>query len=99
MRSRRTRPARAPAARRARSAAASEWSLKSRSALYTIAVATAGGDECSAEFLANVGDMNIQQVRERAVVLIEQMLVQGCARHNFAAVQRQELQECVFAGC
>ena len=35
-------------------------------------MAPASGDKVSAELLANIGDMNIQQIRKGAVVFIEQ---------------------------
>ena len=62
-----------------------------------IAVAAAGDDEFRAEFFADVGNVNVEQVGKRAFVFVEQMLVKLRARDDFAAMQREKFHERVFA--
>src|ERR1043166_2010553 len=58
-----------------------------------VTVPTPCGDQLVSQLLAQVGDMYVQQIRQRAVVFVEQMLVKHRAGHNFTAMQRQILQE------
>lgn len=58
-----------------------------------IAVSASRDDELVAQFFADVGNVNVQQIRQRGVVLIEKMLVKRGARDDFAAMQREEFHE------
>ena len=42
--------------------------------------------------------MDIQKIRERAVVLVEEMLVKGSAGNHFAPMQREVFDEGILAG-
>jgi len=58
------------------------------SSFDAVAVAAAGGDEFGAEFFADVGDVDVEEVGERAFVLIEQVFVKLGAGDDFAAIIR-----------
>ena len=63
----------------------------------TVAVSSSRGDEFCAEFFADVRDVNIQQVRERAVILVKEMFVKLRACDDFAAMQREKFHQRIFA--
>jgi hypothetical protein len=60
-------------------------------------VAAPSGDELVAEFLPQIGNVDIEQVRERIFVFVEEMLVKLAARNHAAAVLREEFEQRVFA--
>ena len=60
-------------------------------------MAAAGDDEFRAEFFADVGDVNVEQVGKRTFVFVEQMFVKLRARDDFAAMQREKFHERIFA--
>ena len=59
-------------------------------------MAAAGDNEFRAEFFADIGDVDIQQVGERRVILVKEMLVKLGARDHFAAMQGEKLDEGIF---
>ena len=50
-----------------------------------------------AEFFADVGNVNVEQIGKRAFVFVEQMFVKLRARDDFAAMQRQKFHQRIFA--
>ncbi len=60
-------------------------------------MAAARDDEFRAEFFADVGNMNVEQVGKRTFVFVEQMFVKLRARDDFAAMQREEFHQRIFA--
>src|SRR5262245_46254354 len=62
-----------------------------------VALAATRLDEILPELAADVADVDLEQVRHRIVVLVEQVLVEPGARHDLAAAKREELDESVFA--
>jgi len=62
-----------------------------------VAVAAPGDDEFRAQFFPDVGDVNVEQIGKRAFVFVEEMFVKLRARDDFAAMQRDELDQRIFA--
>ena len=60
-------------------------------------MATSRGNEIVAELLANVRDMDIEQVRHAVIVLIEQVLVEIGPRNDAAAMDAQKFDQRIFA--
>ena len=48
-----------------------------------------------AEFFANVGDVDVEQVGKRTVIFIEQMLIQSGAGDELAAMKREIFDEAI----
>src|SRR5579859_1290282 len=63
-----------------------------------IPVAAAGGNEPRPQFFTDVGDMHIQQVGKRAVILIKQVFVKLRAGDDFSAMPGKKFHERIFAG-
>ena len=57
----------------------------------------AGEDEVVAEFFADVGDVDVEEVGGAVVVLVEEVFVEGAAADDFAAVEAEVFEEGVFA--
>src|SRR5262245_49932210 len=55
-------------------------------------------DEVLAQLLADVRHVDLDQVGQRVLVLVEQVLVDLRARDQLAAVQRQQFDQGVLAG-
>src|ERR1043166_4910175 len=62
-----------------------------------IPVSPSGRDEVRAEFLAQVRNVDVEEVRHRAVVFVEEMFVKRRAGDEFAAMQREILEQRIFA--
>ena len=60
-------------------------------------MATPRRDEFRTQFFADVGNMHVQEIGKRAVVLVKEMFVQSGASHDFTAVQCQIFHQGVFA--
>src|SRR5688572_13616397 len=58
----------------------------------------ARGDKVPAQLLANVGDVDLDQVGQRVVGLVEQVVVKLRPGHQLPAVHRQQLHQGVLAG-
>lgn len=54
-------------------------------------------DEILSKLLAEIEDMNVKNVGHRRFVLVEEMLIQLCARHQLAPMQREKLQDDILA--
>jgi hypothetical protein len=63
-----------------------------------VPLSAASGNEVCAEFPAEVGDMDIDQVGEAVFVFVKQVFVDLSSRDNFAAMEGEEFEERVFAG-
>src|SRR5689334_5506585 len=61
-------------------------------------MASSREDELRAEFLSDVRDMHIKQVRQGTVILVEEVFVERRASDHFSAVQHEVLDQAVFAG-
>ena len=72
--------------------------LKIFMSLNAITMTAPRGDEISAQFFADIGDVNIQKVGHRAFVLIEQVLVKLRARDDFAAMKGEKFHQQIFPG-
>src|SRR5438093_5879590 len=68
-----------------------------RLGLDAVSLAAARGDQVAAEFLANAEDMNIEEVGNRVVIFVEQMLVERGPGDDFAAMQWEIFEDRVFA--
>src|SRR4051812_45419205 len=55
-------------------------------------------DHVAAELLAEVGDVDLDEVGERVVVLVEDVFVDARARDHLAAAQGEVFEDGVFAG-
>src|SRR5262245_19378592 len=58
-----------------------------------IPLPAASRDEVLAELAPHVRHVHFNQVRQRVVVLVEQMVVDLRSRHQLAAMQREQLDE------
>src|SRR5262245_22866400 len=56
-------------------------------------------DEVPAQFSANAENMNVHQIRKGVIAFIEEMFVQFRAANNLAPVQREILEDGIFARC
>ena len=56
-----------------------------------------GGDELVAELLPNVRDVDIEQVGQRAIVLVEQVLVKHRAGHDLTTMEGEVFHEGILA--
>ena len=60
-------------------------------------MAAAGGDEGGAELLADVRDVDVEQVGEGVVGLVEEMFVEFGAADDAAAVEGEVFDQAVFS--
>src|SRR5262245_56106824 len=60
-------------------------------------MAAPGGNEIVPKLFTDVRNMHVQKIGESAVVLVEQMLVKNSASNHLAAMERQILNEGIFA--
>src|SRR5271156_5172430 len=63
-----------------------------------VPLAAPRADEILAELLADVEDVNIEQVRKAVFVFVEQVLVNLAAADDTAALHGQQFDEGIFAG-
>src|SRR6059058_4568187 len=58
-----------------------------------VPLAPASFDEVLPQLFANVGNMHLDQIGKRVVVLVENVLVNPGPRHQFAALQREQFKD------
>lgn len=61
-------------------------------------MAATGGDDVVAEFFAQVGDVDVEEIGEGELVFVEEVFVEGGAADDFAAMEHEVFEQGVFAG-